>query len=226
MVTVTSQFSTPELWLFTSNRTHPYDNATACRGWHRRHARRLNRPPVIAPRGQLHGTARKVERRESMRKRSKAFASGVGLVALATAVAACGGSSSSGGSGSSSSGSGSKSLDSGTQGINPGSGSPKSGGTLNMLGQGDVDYMDYNISYYSIGQLAQRLYQRYLYNYPAVPGKTTSVAPDLATAAPVVSNGGKTYSVTIRTGAMWNTTPARQVTAADALRGLQRLCTG
>ena len=160
-----------------------------------------------------------------MRKGSKAFASGVGLVALATAVAACGGSSSSSGSSGKSSG-GSTSLSSGTQGINPGSGTPKSGGTLNMLGQGDVDYIDYNISYYSIGQLAQRLYQRYLYNYPAVPGKTTTVAPDLATAAPVVSNGGKTYSVTIRTGAMWNTTPARQVTAADALRGIERSCNG
>jgi peptide/nickel transport system substrate-binding protein len=171
------------------------------------------------------GQHEKMERRESMRKGSKAFASGVGLVALATAVAACGGSSSSSGSSGKSSG-GSTSLSSGTQGINPGSGTPKSGGTLNMLGQGDVDYIDYNISYYSIGQLAQRLYQRYLYNYPAVPGKTTSVAPDLATAAPVVSNGGKTYSVTIRTGAMWNTTPARQVTAADALRGIERSCNG
>jgi peptide/nickel transport system substrate-binding protein len=93
-----------------------------------------------------------------------------------------------------------------------------------MLGQGDVDYMDYNISYYSIGQLAQRMYQRYLYDYPATPGKTTTTAPDLATAAPVISNGGKTYTVTIRNGAMWDTSPARQVTAADALRGIERSC--
>ncbi|HEY6500707.1 MAG TPA: ABC transporter substrate-binding protein [Streptosporangiaceae bacterium] len=93
-----------------------------------------------------------------------------------------------------------------------------------MLGQGDVDYMDYNISYYSIGQLAQRMYQRYLYDYPATPGKTTTTAPDLATAAPVISNGGKTYTITIRNGAMWDTSPARQVTAADALRGIERSC--
>ena len=33
-----------------------------------------------------------------------------------------------------------------------------------------------------------------------------------------------TYSVTIRTGAMWNTKPARQVTAADAVLGLKRAC--
>ena len=161
-----------------------------------------------------------------MRKRSYAFGSVVGVVALATAVAACGGSSSSGSGGKSSSGSGSTSLNSGTQGVNPGTGSPKSGGTLYMLGQGDVDYVDYNISYYSIGGLAQRMYQRYLYDYGATNGQTTDAEPDLATAAPVVSNGGKTYTVTIRTGAMWNTTPARQVTGADALRGLERSCNG
>ena len=156
-----------------------------------------------------------------MRKRSKAFASGVGLVAVASVIAACSGSSSSGGSGGSGS---SVSLSSGTQGINPGSGSPTSGGTLNMLGTGDVDFMDYNISYYSIGNLGERPWLRGLYAYPATPGQTTTVAPDLATALPAVSNGGQTYSVTIRTGAMWNTSPARQVTAADALRGLERSC--
>jgi peptide/nickel transport system substrate-binding protein len=154
-----------------------------------------------------------------MRKRTKAFASGVGLMALAVALAACGGSSSSssGGSG------GSQSLSSGTQGLNPG-GTPKRGGTLNMLGTGDVDYMDYNISYYSIGYLGSRPWLRGLYAYPAIPGQTTTAAPDLATALPAVSNGGKTYSVTIRNGAMWDTSPARQITAADALLGLKRAC--
>jgi peptide/nickel transport system substrate-binding protein len=159
----------------------------------------------------------------SMRKRSQAFASSVGVVALAAVVAACGGSSSSGNSGTTG---GTTSLSSGTQGINPGSGTPKSGGTLNMLGQGDVDYMDYNISYYSIGELGQRMYVRGLYSYPATPGKVTTTAPDLATALPVVSNGGKTYTITIRNGAMWDTSPARQVTAADALRGIERACNG
>lgn len=155
-----------------------------------------------------------------MRKRTKAFASGVGMVTLALVATACGGSSSSGTGG----GSGSQSLSSGVQALNPGSGTPKSGGTLNMLGTGDVDYMDYNISYYAIGELGQRPWVRGLYAYPATPGKTTLPFPDLATAAPVVSNGGKTYTITIRNGAMWDTTPARQVTAADALRGIERAC--
>ena len=155
-----------------------------------------------------------------MRKRSKAFASGVGLIAAASVIAACS-SSSTGGTGGSGS---SVSLSSGTQGLNPGTGSPKSGGTLNMLGTGDVDYMDPNISYFSIGYLGQRPWIRGLYAYPAIPGKTTSPAPDLATALPAVSNGGKTYTMTIRSGAMWDTSPARQVTAADAVLGLKRSC--
>ena len=155
-----------------------------------------------------------------MRKRSQAFASGVGLIAAASLVAACGGSSSGGSSGSGSS----VSLSSGTQGLNPGTGTPKSGGTLNMLGTGDVDYMDPNISYFTIGYLGQRPWIRGLYAYPAIAGKTTSPAPDLATAPPVISNGGKTYTITLRTGAMWNTSPARQVTAADAILGLKRSC--
>ena len=119
--------------------------------------------PWTTSRG-LHG----IERRVSMRKRSKAFASGVGLVAAASVIAACSGSSSTGGTGGSGS---SVSLSSGTQGLNPGSGSPKSGGTLNMLGTGDVDYMDSNISYYSIGYLGQRPWLRGLYAYPAIARK-------------------------------------------------------
>ncbi len=40
----------------------------------------------------------------------------------------------------------------------------------------------------------------------------------------MVSNGGKTYTVTIRTGAMWNTSPPRQVTGADVMLGIKRAC--
>src|SRR4029077_6305028 len=93
-----------------------------------------------------------------------------------------------------------------------------------MLGQGDVDYMDYNVSYYTIGGLGQRPWLRGLLAYPAIPGKATTPAPDLATAMPTVTNGGKTYKLTIRTGAMWDTSPARQVPAAAALLGLKRSC--
>ena len=156
-----------------------------------------------------------------MRIRTRGYAAAAGLAVLALVATACGGSSGSPSTGSSS-GSGSQTF--GLQGLNPGTGTPTKGGTLNMLGQGDVDFMDYNVSYYTIDTLGQRPWLRLLYAYPATPGKTTTVAPDLATALPTVSNGGKTFTVTIRSGAMWDTSPPRQVTAADALLGLKRSC--
>jgi peptide/nickel transport system substrate-binding protein len=140
-----------------------------------------------------------------------------GLAAIALAAAAC---SSSG----PAAGPAAVSTTSGTQGLNPGSGPPQRGGTLNLLGVGDVDYMDYNISYYAIGYLGQRMWVRGLYAYPATPGKTTTPVPDLATGAPAVSDGGLTYAVTIRGGVKWNTSPATPVTAADSLLGLKRAC--
>lgn len=108
-------------------------------------------------------------------------------------------------------------------------GTPVAGGTLNMLGAGDVDYMDPNVSYYSVGYLGLRLWSRQLFTFPAVSGKTTTAVPDLATEIPTTSNGGiskdgKTYTITIRQGAEWNTSPARQVTAADEVRGVKRTC--
>jgi peptide/nickel transport system substrate-binding protein len=154
-----------------------------------------------------------------MRTRTRSSLAICGLAALALAASACG----SNGSTSPSATSSSVSLDSGTQGLNPGTGTPQKGGTLNLLGIGDVTFIDWNISYYTIDALGQRMWQRGLYAY-APSGTGTNVVPDLATAMPQVSNGGKTYKVTIRTGAQWNTSPARQVTAADALLGLKRAC--
>jgi peptide/nickel transport system substrate-binding protein len=153
-----------------------------------------------------------------MRIRARSSLGIAGVAVLAMTAAACGGSSSP------SKTTGSVSLNSGVQGLNPGTGSPKSGGTLNLVGTGDVTFMDYNISYYTLDYLQQRFWARGLYAYSPQPGQVNNVVPDLATAMPTISNGGKTYTITIRSGAMWNTSPARQVTAADAVRGLMRSC--
>lgn len=118
----------------------------------------------------------------------------------------------------------------GTAGASGGSttGTPVVGGTLNMLGAGDVDYMDPNISYYSVGYLNLRMWSRQLFTYPADPGgKNTAPVADLATTIPTAANGGisadgKTYTIKIRPGAQWNTSPARQVTAADMVLGVKR----
>jgi peptide/nickel transport system substrate-binding protein len=101
---------------------------------------------------------------------------------------------------------------------------PQPGGTLNMLGAGDVDYMDPNISYYSIGYLAHRLWSRQLYTYPGDEANNTKAVPDLATGPAEVSADGLAVTVAIREGAQWNTSPARQVTAADVVRGVKRTC--
>ena len=116
----------------------------------------------------------------------------------------------------------------GATGTSGPSGTVAKGGTLNMLGAGDVDYMDPNISYYSGGYMVLRLWSRQLFTYPAIEGQATKAAPDLATALPTDGNGisadGKTYTISIRQGAKWDTTPARQVTAQDLVRGVKRTC--
>lgn len=109
------------------------------------------------------------------------------------------------------------------------SGNAVTGGTLNMLGTGDVTYLDPNISYYSIDQIVFRMFSRALFTNPAIEGKTTIAVPDLATELPTAGNGGisadgKTYTIKLRQGAKWDTTPARQITAADVVRGVKRTC--
>lgn len=135
-----------------------------------------------------------------------------GTAVLALAAAACG---------SNSSGSNSSGSQSGTDAVQ--------GGTLNMLGAGDVDYMDPNISYYSVGYTNLRMWSRQLFTYPADAATATTAVPDLATEIPTAANGGisadgKTYTIHLRTGAMWNTAPARAVTAQDLVRGVKRTC--
>ncbi len=93
-----------------------------------------------------------------------------------------------------------------------------------MVGISDVDYMDYDVGYYTTDYQVSRLTVRQLYSWPATPGHNTIASPDLATALPVVSDNGLKQTVTVRSGVMWNTSPARAVTAADVVRGIKRAC--
>lgn len=108
-------------------------------------------------------------------------------------------------------------------------GKPVKGGTLNMLGVGDVDYMDPNVSYYSGGYLGLRLWSRQLFTFPAKEGQTDKPYADLASEIPTTDNGGiskdgKTYTIKLRSGVKWNTSPERAVTAQDVVRGVKRTC--
>ncbi|HEX3899813.1 MAG TPA: ABC transporter substrate-binding protein [Mycobacteriales bacterium] len=111
-----------------------------------------------------------------------------------------------------------------------GGGTPKSsgasGGTLKLVGDGDVDTLDPSGGYYDVTYTLDRAYIRQLYTYPNTTSYQASITPvpDLATALPAITNNGKTYTIQIRPGAMWSTTPARAVTAQDFVRGIERLC--
>ena len=144
---------------------------------------------------------------------SRAITRTAGVCGLLLLLAACGGSSG------------------GTSTGAPPTGTPTNGGTLKLLGSGDVDHLDPASAYYTVSYTLERAFTRQLVSYPASSDLTTAttVAPDLATSLPTTSNGGitngdKTYTFHLRTDAQWNTSPARAVTAADVVRGLQRIC--
>jgi ABC-type transport system substrate-binding protein len=105
------------------------------------------------------------------------------------------------------------------------------GGTLIMLGQGDVDHLDTASAYYTASYTLERAYSRQLVSYPtsADQTKAVSIVADIATQVPTKANGGvsadgKTYTFKIKSGVKWDTSPARQVTAADEVLGMKRLC--
>ena len=98
----------------------------------------------------------------------------------------------------------------------------KSGGTITLLDVGggidslDPGYWYYQTDYADITQPTQRQ----LYAWPA---NATSPAPDLATALPTVSEGGKTLTITIKPGIKYSPPlQTRTVTAADIRYGLER----
>jgi peptide/nickel transport system substrate-binding protein len=156
-------------------------------------------------------------------RRSRAARTAI-AAAAAVVLAACGTADTSGGGTSGGGGAGSEEL--ARNGTADGA---VKGGTLNILGAGDADYIDPNITYYSVGYTVARLYSRQLFTNPADPVKKTTVVPDLAEQMPTAENGGisadgKTYTIAIKQGAQWDTTPPRQVTAADEVLGIKRTC--
>ena len=141
-----------------------------------------------------------------MQTRKRRTVAVAGVAVLATVATACGGSSG---------GSNPSTTTEKFQKISlNNTGTPVKGGVLNVTSSSDTDYLDPNITYYSLGYGLIREFSRQLYSYPADPDpdKRTDVVPDLATAPPDVSSDGLTYSVTIKKGVMWNTPQPRQVT--------------
>ena len=99
------------------------------------------------------------------------------------------------------------------------------GGNLKILGGGDIDHMDTASAYYTVSYSLLRAISRQLLSYPNTSDtdKAHEVVGDMAE-MPKVSDDGLTYTLTIKDGVQWDTTPPRQVTGADAARGFKRLC--
>ncbi|MGX0966068.1 peptide/nickel transport system substrate-binding protein [Bradyrhizobium japonicum] len=115
----------------------------------------------------------------------------------------------------------------------PETGQPHYGGTLRFLGPGGVDHLDTASAYYATSGQILRALTRQLFSYRAShdlsdPQKSFAPAPDIATEIPTQANGGisanrMTYTIHLRKGVRWDTTPPRDVTAQDFIRGLKRL---
>jgi ABC-type transport system substrate-binding protein len=104
-------------------------------------------------------------------------------------------------------------------------GSPVYGGTLKIVGSGDVDHLDTCCAYYTTTYELLRAVSRQLVSYPSTyanPAPTQPV-PDIATWT--LSSNNLTYTFSIKKGVMWDEPSGPvQVTSYDEELGLKRLC--
>jgi peptide/nickel transport system substrate-binding protein len=105
----------------------------------------------------------------------------------------------------------------------PGPGA-RPGGTLRVVSDSGPGYLDPNLGAYWLDYSLLRTFSRQLYSWPGDGKDASRVVPDLADASPVVDDSDTVYSLTIRRGARWNTSPPRQVTAKDVVRGVAMSC--
>ncbi len=100
----------------------------------------------------------------------------------------------------------------------PGGATAASGGTLRVVASYDVDYMDPALAYEPLS--AQLLYATCadLLNYPDKSGPAaTELVPEVAKSLPLVSQGGRTYTFTIRKGFRF-APPSNQTVTAQTFK--------
>lgn len=107
----------------------------------------------------------------------------------------------------------------------------KPGGSLTLLGTTAPAKLDPITAYNAGNRVLSRIDSRLLFMYDSVGtvSQQTTVEPDIATAIPTKSNGGissdgKTYTIHLRHGVKWDSTPARDVVAGDFVREFKMLC--
>jgi peptide/nickel transport system substrate-binding protein len=137
-------------------------------------------------------------------------------------LAACGSSSTSsgGGGGSTTSSTPSLPLKPGENPVGQQLYGKKKGGILTVLSNSDFSHLDPGESYYSLDYVEVYATQRPLYSY--APNQEQTTAPDIASGQPVVTDGGKTVTVHIRSGVHFSPPVNREVTSADVKYAIER----
>ncbi len=99
------------------------------------------------------------------------------------------------------------------------------GGTLRMISNADVDYLDTADAYSTVGFSLERLYSRQLYSFDSTKtGNELNVpVPDLADGAAQISSDNTTFTFKIRKGVKWAPPGTGEVTAEDFVRGVKRM---
>ncbi|WP_405722804.1 ABC transporter substrate-binding protein [Streptomyces sp. NBC_01537] len=100
--------------------------------------------------------------------------------------------------------------------------SDKKGGTLKLWSTTDFDSLDPARAYMASAWNFQRLYARTLLAFDAKPGDAgLKLVPDLASAEPVISADGKTYTFKLRSGLKFEDGSA--ITSKDIKYGIERV---
>lgn len=137
----------------------------------------------------------------------------ISLVALTLVLSACS---------SSSSKTASNANTKATDGVLAAYDATKAGGTLTLLARaagGTLDpHINYTLQYW---QIYQATYDGLLAFRKVDGPKSFEIVPDLAEAMPVMSNGGKTLTFTLRKGIMFS--DGREVSVADVKASYERI---
>ncbi|TLS44187.1 ABC transporter substrate-binding protein [Streptomyces montanus] len=148
--------------------------------------------------------------------RRKQAAAAAAVVAALLSTAACGGGNDDGGSKNGAAG-----YDAANNKVAQAS-LAKKGGTLKFAGAQDADSWDTTRGYYGMAWNFMRYYSRQLVTSKTEPGaKGTELTPDLATSTAKITNGGKTYTYTLRDGITWE--DGKPITSKDVKYGIERV---
>jgi peptide/nickel transport system substrate-binding protein len=132
------------------------------------------------------------------------------LTTLALGLTACGGSDDNGGAGAASD----------FPAVTSPPGDAQKGGTLTVISAADVDYMDPGSAYYQFTYMVSDTFCRKLVAWKPTDVKQPS--PDLAVAAPRVTNGGKTITFKLRDGIKFGPPVNREITSHDIKYAIER----